>query len=226
MAEGILDMLNVPVIIDRFEMFVSASIGISLFPKNEKNTEALVRWGRLELRLTLPDEFIPLAEETGLLIPLGRFILKEACRQTKVWKKETGLEPSVLEIELTENIIQHAKEAIPVLNQLKNLGMKLSLDDFGVGYSSPGYLKNFPLDTLKIGETFIQGMNGVSRETAIVESILHFAGQLNFHVIAEDVETSMQLKFLRQKNVMNIRVIYTVRLVSVMNYLECIKKRQ
>lgn len=77
--------------------------------------------------------------------------------------------------------------------------MKLALDDFGTGYSSLGYLKDFPLDTLKIDKTFIQGMNGVSRETAIVESILHLAAKLNFHVIAEGIETPRQLNLLRQK---------------------------
>ncbi|WP_244877724.1 EAL domain-containing protein [Halobacillus kuroshimensis] len=192
-----------------------------------KSFEALVRWNHRELGLVSPLDFIPLAEETKLIIPLGKWILKKACTQFKTWLDEghelfhisvnisavqfndpgfvdsvkqildeTGLDPKYLDLELTESVVQNPQTAIPFMHELKAMGIKISLDDFGTGYSSLNYLKDFPLDTLKIDKSFIQTIHKSSKDRAVVDTIIHMALNLNLNVIAEGVETPSQLDYL------------------------------
>ncbi|MEW6039063.1 MAG: EAL domain-containing protein [Pseudomonadota bacterium] len=191
--------------------------------------EALLRWQRPELGLVLPSHFIPLLEETGLIIPVGEWVLRAACAQAKAWHEagtvplrvavnlsalqirkskfcdlvanvlsETGLSPACLELELTEAIaMHHAETAVIMLQRLKGLGIYLSIDDFGTGFSSLSYLKRFPVDKLKIDKSFVAGIVHDPSDAAIVTAIIAMAHSIGLGVIAEGVETQEQLNFLK-----------------------------
>ncbi len=186
--------------------------------------EALLRWNHPTRGAIPPSEFIPLAEESGLILPLGRWTLEQACREASVWPNErclavnlsptqfgqsdlvamvgeilarTGLSPARLDIEVTEGVlISNTARALHVLRGLKALGVRVTLDDFGTGYSSLSYLRRFPFDAIKIDRSFIQGL-GVDRESGmIVHSILALCRSLDLRVTAEGVETADQLAIL------------------------------
>ncbi|MGE4221173.1 MAG: putative bifunctional diguanylate cyclase/phosphodiesterase [Alphaproteobacteria bacterium] len=182
--------------------------------------EALLRWRHPEHGLVGPVEFVPLAEESGLIVPIGRWVLREACQQLARWRAEghdvpavsvnvsarqfadrafvntvrnivaeAGIEPGRLDLELTESIMTGDVElALATLQGLKNIGVTLSIDDFGTGYSSLAYLRNFPIDTLKIDQTFVRQMHTSEKDSAIVSTIIALASNLGFDTIAEGVE--------------------------------------
>ena len=190
--------------------------------------EALVRWLDPELGLIPPGQFIPVAEESGLIVPIGRWVLREACRQVRAWQEaglrsvpvavnisavefrhkdflaglrlileETGLPPDSLELELTESILMHDVEAsMTTLDALKAMGVKLAIDDFGTGYSSLSYLKRFPIDTLKIDQSFVRDIATDVDDATIVSAVIGMGRNLNHRVIAEGVETHEQFVFL------------------------------
>jgi EAL domain-containing protein (putative c-di-GMP-specific phosphodiesterase class I) len=196
--------------------------------------EALVRWAHPELGLLRPERFIPLAEETGLIVKIGEWVIRETCLQVREWLDrgldpglvsvnlsarqfrqeglvrsisriltETAIDPRNLEIELTESMVMHnVTTAIATLHGLKSLGLALSVDDFGTGYSSLAYLKDLPIDTLKIDRSFVSaigdGSAGSADEGVIAQAVISLGHALHLKVIAEGVETERQVSFLRR----------------------------
>lgn len=188
-----------------------------------EGVEALVRWHRPGFGLVPPDAFIPLAEETGLILPLGAWILRTSCLQVKDWPglfvavnlspsqfkqqdlvglvkqvlEETGLAPHRLELEITEGVLLEDTEyAIKILNGLQDLGVRIAMDDFGTGYSSLSYLQRFGFDKIKLDQSFVQALGESAEASAIVRTVLDLGKSLGMKTTAEGVETAAQLDFL------------------------------
>nr|WP_275580272.1 EAL domain-containing protein [Metabacillus crassostreae] len=189
--------------------------------------EALLRWNHPKLGNVSPGVFIPIAEESGLIIPIGEWVIEEACKQILSWQEEGypettiainlsakqfqqphlidmieslfktyKISPKHIEFEITEGSLQDAEEALKMITRLKKLGVMISVDDFGTGFSSLMYLKQFPIDTLKIDQSFIKDVLLDKKDEAIVTTILHLAEHLGLTVVAEGIETDEQLDFL------------------------------
>ena len=214
--------------IERGEFEVHYQPQIDLWQRRLTGVEALIRWRHPELGLVSPTEFISLLEETGLILPVGEWVLRQACGQKKAWRDqglavarmsvnlssrqlndpnlvatvrrilgESELEPTDLELEITEGMIEDADQALKVLQGLSAMGVTLAIDDFGMGYSSLAHLKRFPIDTLKIDRTFVRDVTTDSDDAAIAKAIIAMAHSLKLKVIAEGVETREQLAFLK-----------------------------
>jgi EAL domain-containing protein (putative c-di-GMP-specific phosphodiesterase class I) len=193
--------------------------------------EALVRWQHPVRGLIPPNDFVPMAERTGMIMALGKLVLRLACKQAKAWRDEdlpvvrmsvnlsanefrtsriadtvaqiaqdTPLNPRFLDIEITESaMMENRAAAVTALAQMKGIGITVAIDDFGTGYSSLSYLKGFPVDAVKIDQSFIRDITRDSDDAAITAAIISMAKTLKLQVVAEGVETEEQLQFLRSR---------------------------
>jgi predicted signal transduction protein with EAL and GGDEF domain/ActR/RegA family two-component response regulator len=220
--------------------------------------EALLRWQHPTLGMVSPARFIGVAEETGMIVAIGRWVLRAACAQNKAWQaagltplrvavnlsarqfrdpalaseilaalRDSGLEAQYLELELTESLMMHnVGEAVAVVEQLKALNIALSIDDFGTGYSSLAYLKQFPVDYLKIDQSFVREMLTEPKVAAIVRSVLALGHSLGFKVIAEGVETEAQLAYLRRHGCDEIQGYYFSRPLVPDDFAELLRQER
>jgi len=194
--------------------------------------EALIRWFQPRSGWVHPTDFIPVAEDSGLIVPLTQWVLRHACEQAQAWRtmglaplrisvnisaidfrqrefvdnlaailKQTGLPPNQLELEITESVLmQNVDETVDILNRIKAMGVRLALDDFGTGYSSLSYLRRFPIDVLKIDQSFVRGLHENSQDAQLISAIIGMGKSLELNIIAEGVETLEQLNFLRAQH--------------------------
>ncbi|HET6419965.1 MAG TPA: EAL domain-containing protein [Geobacteraceae bacterium] len=218
--------------------------------------EALLRWRSAELGLVAPTRFIPLAEETGLIVPIGEWVLRTACEQNMAWRntghpnlvmavnlsprqfrqerfvesvarilRETGTEPLHLDLEIVESLLMSDAEGGAVLlKELNKLGMQLTMDDFGTGFSSLSYLQRFRFDKLKIDRCFIRNITSNPDSAAIVRAIIALAHSLKLEVIAEGVETEGQLRFLRYLGCDKIQGFYFSRPVPAAEFEQMLRE--
>ena len=217
--------------------------------------EALLRWTHPTQGSVPPAQFIPVAEDCGLIVPIGKWVLREACAQARAWVEaglpamtlavnvsalefrdknflkdlfvilgETGLDPRSLELEVTESVLmKHAEAAAPILQALRAIGIQVALDDFGTGYSSLGYLRKFPLDALKIDQSFVRQIGAAGEDTAIVTAVIAMAQSLKLRVIAEGVETLEELTFLRAYHCDEVQGYYFSRPVVPRQFAKLLK---
>ncbi|HMH18935.1 MAG TPA: EAL domain-containing protein [Burkholderiales bacterium] len=214
--------------LERNEFFLHYQAKLDLKTKQITGVEALLRWQHPDLGMVSPVKFIPVAEETGLIVPIGKWVLKTACAQNVAWQREglshlcmavnlsarqftddgltediravledTGMKPELLELELTESMVMQSPErAIRLLTAIKKMGVRIAIDDFGVGYSSLAQIKNYPIDTLKVDRSFIRDLEKNAEDRAITEAIITMGKTLSMTVVAEGVETQEQQTFL------------------------------
>jgi diguanylate cyclase (GGDEF)-like protein len=218
--------------------------------------EALLRWQHPEWGLVEPARFVPLLEETGLVVPVGAWVLREACRHAKAWQeaglpplrvsvnlssrqfrseglfevvsealRSSGLAPQLLELELTESLlVENVEHAMGVMGRLKAIGTAISIDDFGTGYSSLGYLKRFPIDSLKIDKSFVRDIATSPKDAAIVKAISALARSLGIGLIAEGVEEPWQVDFLRARQCTEMQGYLFSRPVPAEQVVEALRR--
>ncbi|MFD1358568.1 putative bifunctional diguanylate cyclase/phosphodiesterase [Fictibacillus halophilus] len=216
------------------ELFLVYQPQVQFHTKKISGVEALLRWNKDSEGIISPGEFIPIAEDTGMILPIGEWVLKNACLQGSKWHQngfsdllisvnisvrqlleesfvdrvesiliETHFPASSLELEITESTtMESMEETLPVLNRLREKGIRISIDDFGTGYSSLTYLRQLPVDTLKIDKMFIDDILTDPKAGAIVKTIIDMGHNLSFHVIAEGIESCKQIDFLLEQGCM------------------------
>jgi len=212
--------------------------------------EALVRWRHRTLGMVYPDSFIPLAEETDLILPIGEWVLRQACREAATWSNpltvavnlspiqfhhkdlvglidaillETGLPPNRLELEITERVMldRHSR-ALAILRRIKDRGVRIAMDDFGTGYSSLSYLQSFPFDKIKIDRSFVCNLGQNAQSSAIVRAIIGLGRDLHLPVIAEGVETEDQRGFLARERCHEIQGYLIGRPGPIVDYADLV----
>lgn len=234
-------------VLERDELFLAYQPQMDVATGRIIGLEALLRWQHPKLGVVPPDEFIRIAENSGLILPIGEWVLRTACTQLRKWHeegllavpvavnvsavqfrhenfrelvrkvlRETALSPEYLELELTESVLLSSVDVtLPVLQDLKAMGVRLAIDDFGTGYSSLSYLRQFPVSKLKIDRSFVQDVALNPDDAAITAAIISMAKSLNLRVIAEGVEDEAQMAFLREHRCDEIQGYYFSKPLTV-----------
>lgn len=246
---------DLKIALENKEFFLLYQPKVSLVTGEIIGSEALIRWAHPSKGLIPPAEFITLAESTHLIKDIGKWVITEACQQTKAWQEQgythfsisvnlsvvqlydehlihdikeilafTKLQPGSLQLELTESMMIDIQKALPILNEIKGLGVNIHIDDFGTGYSSLAYLRKFPIDQIKIDKSFINECTTDHNDEAIVKAIISMAHALKIGVVAEGVETREQLIFLQQFKCDEIQGYYISAPLPSNQFIEKVKK--
>ncbi len=222
---------NLRLALEREEFYLQYQAKVDFKTGMITGVEALLRWQNHLLGSVTPTQFLPVVEETGLIVPIGRWVIKTVCAQNVAWQRQglppvcvsvnlslrqltddnllkdikaalndSGMAPNLLELEITESMVMHNHaRLIAVLAEIKKMGVRLAIDNFGTGYSSIAQIKHFPIDTLKVDRSFIRNIPRDSEDKAVIESIINMGKHLSLTVVAEGVETQVQDDFLRQQ---------------------------
>jgi len=242
--------------LDNDEFVLKYQPKVDIMSRKVTGAEALIRWNSPEHGVVPPSEFIPLAEETGLIQPIGEWAFQKVCTDIRTWESrglrpvcisvnfssvqvqkrnfikhieriihDTGVDPSWLEFEVTEStIMQDVDYAVEIIEKIKAMGIKVSLDDFGTGFSSLNYLKSFNIDTLKIDSSFVRDVNTCHQDAAIVRTIINLAKNLKLNVVAEGVETKGQVEFLKAEGCNEIQGYYFYKPLDASEFEELLEK--
>jgi len=243
--------------LDNEEFILNYQIKMDLQTEQIAGIEGLIRWNHPKLGIVQPMEFIPVAEQNGMIIPIGEWALKEACLQNKRWHdlglpttriavnlsthqfckegiveaiedalEASGLSPQYLELEVTESsVMQKIDRAINTLGRFRELGVTIAIDDFGTGFSSLSYLKDLPIDLLKIDRSFLNSLQQDTKKQAIVSSIIELARRLDIRVIAEGVEDHEQIDFLRDEGCHEVQGYLISRPISANNIVSLYQQK-
>jgi diguanylate cyclase (GGDEF)-like protein/PAS domain S-box-containing protein len=241
--------------LDRKELLLHYQPKVNLKTGAITSVEALLRWQHPERGLLLPGQFLTIAEDTGMIVAIGHWVLRDACRQTREWLdagllavpvavnisslefrseqflervqvalNDAGLDPRYLELELTETaLMRHAESTAHSLKRLKAIGVRLAVDDFGTGYSSLSYLTRFPIDTLKLDQSFLHHLNSSSDNATVVSAVVAMGKSLRHRVIAEGVETLEQLAFLQANGCDEGQGYYFSRAVAAQHFAKLLE---
>ncbi len=242
--------------LEKDQFFLVYQPKITLEDSSVAGAEALIRWNHPELGFVSPMKFIPIAEETGLIVPIGEWVLRTACHQAKSWLNEslapvrvavnlssvqfnqenlcemikqildeTQLDPEWLEIELTEStVMQDAAKAVRILNQIKDMGITLSVDDFGTGYSSLSYLKRLPIQQIKVDRSFVMDLPHNHDDVILTQTIINLGKNLRLNVVAEGVETIEQVNMLRDFGCHQVQGYFYSRPVEASQFVLFLQK--
>jgi diguanylate cyclase (GGDEF)-like protein/PAS domain S-box-containing protein len=242
--------------LDQFELYYQPIMNLET--RAITGAEALLRWNHPKRGLVPPDQFIPVAEDSGLIIPIGEWVINQACKQCKAWHalgydtlkisanlsarqfrnnnlvnaicdalNTSGLDPSLLTLELTESsIMDNAEETIKSLHVLKNTGVRLSIDDFGTGYSSLAYLKRFPIDYLKIDRSFVLDVDNNADDRTIVQTIIAMGHSMKLSIVAEGIEKIEHMNFLNEQHCDEVQGYFISRPIPADGFLEFLQRWQ
>ena len=242
--------------LERQEFTVHYQPKVNFATRTIVGAEALIRWTHPIRGSVSPAQFIPIAEDCGLILPIGNWVLRQACEQARVWANaglppttmavnvsakefraenfleqlfavldETGIDPALLELELTESVLmKHAESAAAILRTLRDRGVQVAVDDFGTGYSSLSYLRKFPIDALKIDQSFVGQITAAGDDASIVTAVISMAQSLKLRVVAEGVETLEQLEFLQAQKCDEAQGYYFSRPVPPLQFATLLRR--